>query len=125
MDQANEGRRPTKVVLVGVLVFIVAVILGRLLVAGGALWALFAIAVPVVIVILGRSVGWGAGLVLTVLFTVAVLGTRWLLQNNPGGWIALLLLPVVALTALLVGRVLGMLRRPPPADAAPDSGQGR
>lgn len=121
MDAQADGRRPTKLVLVGVLVFVVAVVLGRLLVAGGAAWVLFGLALPLLLVVLGRALGLRAALVLAGVFTAAVLGTRWFMQHNPAGWIALLLLPVVALTALVVGKVLGQMRRdraqgPPEAD---------
>lgn len=118
MDETPAGRRPTKLVLAGVAAFVVAVVLGRLLVAGGAAWVLFALALPVVLVVLGRLVG-AAGLVLTALFTCAVLATRWFVRDSSAGWVAILLLPVVALTALVVGRVLGQLRRRP-HDTTPD-----
>lgn len=122
MAEEDGSRRPTKLVLAGVGLFILAVVLGRLLVAGGAAWSLLALALPVVLIALGATVGWMAAVVLTAGFTFAVLATRWLVLDNPGGWVALLLLPVVALTALIVGRVLGKLRRPTGAadQVAPD-----
>lgn len=120
MAEDPAGRRPTKLVLAGVGLFVLAVVLGRLLVAGGAAWSLLALALPVVLIALGATVGWTAALVLTSGFTIAVLATRWFVLDNPGGWVALLLLPVVALTALIVGRVLGQLRRATP----PDDGAG-
>ncbi|MEK6976398.1 MAG: hypothetical protein AABY18_08665 [Candidatus Thermoplasmatota archaeon] len=113
-DEAG-GRRPTKLVLAGVGLFVLAVVLGRLLMTGGAAWVLLGLALPVVLIALGAAFGLRAALVLTVGFTVAVLVTRWFVRDNPGGWVALLLLPVVALTALIVGRVLGQLRRGPAA----------
>jgi hypothetical protein len=124
MAEQPDSRRPTKLVLAAVGLFLLAVVLGRLLVAGGAAWSLLALALPVVLIALGATVGWTAAVVLTAGFTFAVLATRWLVLDNPGGWVALLLLPVVALTALIVGRVLAQMRRPPrpeePAAQDPD-----
>ena len=40
-----------------------------------------------------------------------MLALRWFLKQSEHGWIVLLLLPVVAFTAVLVGRVLGQMRR--------------
>jgi ABC-type uncharacterized transport system permease subunit len=50
-------------------------------------------------------------LLATLLFAVAVLALRWFLERAPGGWVVLVLLPVVAFTGLLVGRVLAQMRR--------------
>lgn len=118
MDADAQARRPTKLALAAVGLFVLAVVLGRLLVAGGAAWALLALALPVVLVAVGAAVGFRAGAVLTLSFVAVVLAARWFLRSNPAGWIALMLLPVVALTALLVGKVLAQMRRgpEPPAD---------
>ena len=119
MDGDAQARRPTRVVLAAVGLFVLAVVLGRLLVAGGGAWLLLALALPVVLVALGAAVGFRAAASLTLAFAVAVLAARWFLQNNPAGWIALMLLPVVALTAYLVGKVLAQMRRgPEPAEPA-------
>lgn len=126
MDETAPGRRPTKVVLAGVGLFVLAVVLGRLLVAGGAAWVLFAFAVPVVLLVLGAAYGFAAALVATSVFAGLVLLARFVIQANPGGWVALLLVPVVALTAYVVGRVLAQLRRrpegTPPREGAPGNG---
>lgn len=119
MEQATPGRRPTKLVLAGVGLFVLAVFLGRLLVAGGAGWLLFALALPVALVLLSRFTGWVGALALTLFFALAVLAARWFVQVNPTGWAALLLLPVVAFTGVIVGRVLGKLREPVPEETAP------
>ena len=111
MDEAQASRRPTKLVLAAVGLFVLAVVLGRLLVAGGALWALLALALPVVLIALGAAFGFPVALGFTAVFTGVVLGVRWFLKTNPAGWVALMLLPVVALTAYVVGRVLAQLRR--------------
>lgn len=119
MDPDAQARRPTKLVLAAVGLFVLAVVLGRLLVAGGAAWALLLLAVPIVLVAMGAALGFRAGLVLTAVFIVAVLAARWVLRHNPAGWVSLMLLPVVALTALVVGKVVAQMRRsaaPPEPD---------
>lgn len=119
MDHDGDGRRPTKLVLAAVGLFVLAVVLGRLLVAGGAAWALLAFALPVLLLALGKAIGFRAALLVTAGFTGLVLALRWLLRENPAGWIAILLIPVVALTAMVVGRVLAQMRRPPEPPGAP------
>lgn len=119
MDQEPDGRRPTKLVLAAAGLFLLAVFLGRLLVAGGVAWALLALALPAVLFGLAAALGLRAAAVLTGLFVAGVLAVRWLLVQNPGGWIALLLVPVVALTALVVGRVLAQMRRRPGTEQHP------
>lgn len=118
MDDEAAGRRPTKLVLAGAGLFVLAVVLGRLLVAGGAAWVLLALALPVLLLALGAAFGFRAAFAFTVVFTVGVLAIRWFLREAPTGWVALMLLPVVALTAYVVGRVVASLRRGPdgPAD---------
>lgn len=116
MEQAVPGRRPTKLVLAGVGLFVLAVFLGRLLVTGGVGWLLFAVALPVTLVLLSRFAGWLGAFALTLFFAFAVVATRWFVQVNPTGWAALLLLPVVAFTGIIVGRVLGKLREPAPEE---------
>lgn len=111
MDEAAPDRRPTKLVVAGALFFVVAVFLGRLLVEGGRAWLAFAAILPVVMLVLTARVGWRIALAGTLVFVAVVLGLRWILTVAPTGWVALALLPVVAFTAFLVGRVLGQLRR--------------
>lgn len=111
MDASPGSRRPTAAVLGAIVLFAVAVFLARLLLAGGAAWVAFAACVPVVLFVLTARVGLGPALGATAAFTALVLGLRWFLERAPTGWVALLLLPVVALTALLVGRVLAQMRR--------------
>ncbi len=121
MDGDAAGRRPTKLVLAALVLFLLAVVLGRLLVAGGAAWALLGLAVPVVLAALGAAVGLRASFVLTTSFVAAVLAARWVLRHNTAGWVSLMLLPVLALTALLVGKVLMQMRRKPVAGAPADA----
>lgn len=125
MDGTGDGRRPTKLVLGGVGLFLVAVVLGRLLLAGGAAWVAFALTLPILVFVLSAAVSLRFGLLVAALFSLLVLGIRFFLERNPLGWIALALLPIVVFTAVLVGRVLGQLRRdrnkaPPGSDEHAD-----
>ena len=120
MDPDAQARRPTKLVLAAVGLFVLGVVVGRLVVAGGAAWAVLLLALPVVLVVVGASLGFRAGLVLTALFLAVVFAARWFLQSNPAGWVSLMLLPVVALTGFVVGKVLASLRRRPSAPGPGD-----
>lgn len=111
MDEEAAGRRPTKAVLGAILLFVLAVFLARLLIAGGAAWVAFAACVPILLFVLSAAVGFRFALAVTAAFTLAVLALRWFLEQAPTGWIPLLLLPVVAFTAMLAGRVLAQMRR--------------
>lgn len=111
MEERASARRPTTMVLATAGLFLLAVLLGRLLLAGGAAWAALVVAVPLLVFALSAAVSFRFGLVGAVLFVLVVLGVRFVLERNPLGWIGLALLPVVALSALLVGNVLGQLRR--------------
>lgn len=116
MDEARPARRPTTLVLAVVGLFLLAVLFGRLLLAGGTAWLALVVVVPLLVFALTAAVGFRFALAAALAFLLAVLGVRWLLERNPLGWIGLALLPVVAFTGMLVGRVLGQLRRPgPPA----------
>lgn len=120
MEDAVNRRRPTTLVLSAVGLFLLAVFLGRVLVAGGAVWVLLALALPLVLLATSAAFGIRAGLLFTLTFSTGVLGIRWLLRENPTGWIGLLLIPVVALTAFVVGRVLAQMRRRPDTQVPPN-----
>jgi hypothetical protein len=111
MDEASAGRRPTRIVLGGAALFLVAVFLARLLIAGGAAWLAFGLVVPVLLFALTAAAGFRFALAASLLFVAVVLALRWFLERSPTGWIALLLLPVLVFTAVLVGRVMGQLKR--------------
>ena len=124
MDQETAGRRPTKPVLGAIFLFVLAVFLARLLLAGGAAWVAFAACVPILLFVLSAAVSFRFALAATAVFVVLVLGLRWFLQQAPTGWIPLLLLPVVAFTAMLAGRVLAQMRRDRLARAEREAGGG-
>jgi uncharacterized membrane protein len=111
MDGEPGARRPTRFALAGVALFVVAVVLARMLLAGGAGWVAFAVCVPVVLFVVTARAGFRLALAVTALFTLLVLGLRWFLQGSPTGWVALLLLPVLLVSAVLAGRVLAQMRR--------------
>lgn len=111
MDEAPDGRRPTRLVLAGAGLFLLAVFLARLLIAGGAAWVAFAACLPILLFVLTARAGFRFALLSTAIFALAVLALRWFLERAPGGWVVLVLLPVVAFTGLLVGRVLAQMRR--------------
>ncbi len=111
MDEEAGGRRPTKGIIGVILLFVLAVFLARLLIAGGAAWVAFAACVPLLLFVLSAAVSFRFALAATAVFVVVVLGLRWFLEQSPTGWIPLLLLPVVAFTAMLAGRVLAQMRR--------------
>lgn len=111
MAETAGGRRPTRVVLGAAALFLVAVFLARLLIAGGVAWLAFGLVVPVLLFALTAAAGFRFALVSTLVFVLAVLALRWFLGWSPSGWVALLLLPVLVFTAVLVGRVLAQLKR--------------
>ena len=111
MDGEAAGRRPTKAVIGGILLFLLAVFLARLLIEGGAAWVAFAACVPILLFVLSAAVSFRFALVVTAVFVLVVLALRWFLTASPTGWIPLLLLPVVAFTAMLAGRVVAQMKR--------------
>src|ERR1051326_9524764 len=111
MDEAAAARRPPRLVRGAVSLFVLAVFLARLLLAGGAGWVAFAVALPVLVFVLTARSNLRFALGVGLGFTVAVLLLRWFLQRSPTGWVVLLLLPVVVLTAVLAGRVVAQMRR--------------
>lgn len=112
MEESTERRHPTRFVVVGLVLFVLAVVLGRSLLAGGVVWVLFVLALPALLFALASLIGFRGALVMVLAFMVLTLGVRWLLQESAAGWIALLLLPMVIVTAIVVGRVVAVLRRP-------------
>lgn len=125
MDEVAGGRRPTKAIIGAILLFLLAVFLARLLLAGGAAWIAFAACVPLLLFVLSAAVSFRFALAATTAFVLAVLGLRWFLEQSPTGWIPLLLLPVVAFTAMLAGRVLAQMRRDRQARESGDSKPGQ
>jgi hypothetical protein len=110
MNESANTRRPTKWVLAGVGLFLLAVLLGRLLIAGGAAWIALLLVVPILLFAFSAAAGFRFALAATAIFAGTVLAVRWFLAANPLGWILLALLPVLVLSGALVGRVVGLLR---------------
>jgi hypothetical protein len=122
MDEVAEGRRPTKAVVGAILLFLLAVFLARLLIEGGVAWVAFAACVPILLFVLSAAVSFRFAVATTLVFVAFVLGLRWFLEEAPTGWIPLLLLPVVAFTAMLAGRVLAQMKRDRLARAERETG---
>ncbi len=101
--------KPVGFALALVAVFMGAVVLGRLLIAGGALWGLLLLAGPLVVVLLARAVGLPAALVVLVGFLLVVLASRSLLAEPKAGWIVFVLVPVAAATTGLAASVVKAL----------------
>lgn len=112
-----EEVRPGWAVAAGAGLFLLAVLMGRLLVAGGAGWAVFAFAAPALLVALAVRIRFLPALAVVAGFCLLALAFRWLLLGGVG-WPALLLLPVVAVPAFVAGKVLAALRRDRKAKAA-------
>ena len=109
MGEAPQ-RGAGRFVAVAVVLFLAAVALGRFLIDRNDLWPLFLLALPLVLVGLSFALGFVRALILVGFFACAVLAFRWILSwNAGGGWMLVLLSPVVALAALLAIRVVRAL----------------
>jgi hypothetical protein len=97
-----------------VAVFVGAVVVARMLLAGGAGWVAFALLLPVLLVVLGRVLGLGRAALLVGLFAAATLAVRALLTAPRLGWSLLVLVPVLGLSAFVASRVVVALRAPKP-----------
>jgi len=105
----GKPRGSGRVVGVGLVVFLLAVLMGRLLMAPGDLWKFFVIALPVLLILLSLVLGFVRAVALVAFFACTVLAVRWLVLAGPG-WPIILLVPVLALSLMLVLRVLAALR---------------
>lgn len=92
--------------------FLAAVVAARLLLAGGLGWTLFALALPVVLLVLWRLLGLVPAVLVVGFFAAATLAVRGLLTTPRLGWGLLLVVPVLALSAYVALRVLLALRAP-------------
>jgi hypothetical protein len=111
-DDAPRGGRPVRLALLMVAAWLCAIVIARLLLAGGAGWVLFALALPVLLLVLGRLLGVGRAVVLVGFFAAATLAMRALLTTPKLGWALVLLVPVVGLSAFVAARVVLALRSP-------------
>ncbi|MEA3204028.1 MAG: hypothetical protein QOI63_1708 [Thermoplasmata archaeon] len=111
-DEGPRGGRPVRFALALVAAWLVAIVMARLLLAGGAGWVLFALALPALLLVLGRLMGLGAAVVLVGFFAAATLGMRLLLAAPRIGWALVVLLPVLGLSAFIAARVVLALRTP-------------
>jgi hypothetical protein len=109
-DEASRGGRPVRLALVLVVAWLLAIVVARLLLAGGAGWVVFALALPVLLLVLGRLWGVGAAVVVVSFFTAATLAMRALLTTPRLGWALALLVPVLGLSVSIAARVVLALR---------------
>lgn len=107
--QAVEQRRIPRPAILAILLFVVAVLLGRLLLEGGWAWMVFAVVVPLLVLAGASRVGWRVASALATFFTAIVLLARWIQLRFGIGWIVMLLLLVVGFTAMLAGRVVAQM----------------
>lgn len=101
-----------RLVLVGVAAWLCAILAARLLLAGGTGWLLFVAGLPVLLLVLGRLMGFGAAVLVVGFFAAATLAMRALLTTPRIGWSLVLLVPVLGLSALVALRVILALRAP-------------
>jgi hypothetical protein len=90
--------------------WLVVVLLARLLLAGGLGWSVFALALPILLVVLARLMGIGPALLLVALFAAVTLAMRVLLTTPRLGWSLVVLVPVLGLSGLLASRVALSMR---------------
>jgi hypothetical protein len=75
----------------------------------------FALALPVLLLLLARGLGLGLAALLVAFFAAATLAMRALLTTPRLGWALVLLVPVLGLSAFVALRVAVALRAPRPA----------
>ena len=101
--------RPVGFALALVASFVVAVLLGRLILTGGEALLLALLGAAVVTLVLARLAGLPAALVVAVAFILVMLASRSLLADPRAGWIVFLLVPVAAVTVALAASVVRAL----------------
>ncbi|HUR60818.1 MAG TPA: hypothetical protein VM286_00440 [Candidatus Thermoplasmatota archaeon] len=102
--------RPGRLVAIVAVSWIGAILCARLLLAGGVLWVVFALLLPVLFLVLWRLLGVPLALLVLALFICATLALRTLLSAPRLGWALLLLTPVLALSTYVAARVVQQLR---------------
>ncbi|MHB8634281.1 MAG: hypothetical protein ACYDBQ_10025 [Thermoplasmatota archaeon] len=111
MDPTSRGRAPAALVW-GTAAFLLAVVLGRFVLWGGAYWGLFALVLPAAFVVVALRTTWPIAVVVTLLFTAGILAIALFVRYTHLGWSTLLLLPAVALAGTLMVAVARQLLRP-------------
>ncbi len=104
---------PGRVVLVGVVVFLLAILAARLMLERtGVGMGIFFLLLPVMLLVLSLLVGWVLGLTLLVFFAGSAVAIRLLLVDAARGGLLLVLAPVLAVTVWLSLRVIRVLLGP-------------
>lgn len=115
--------RPVRPVLAAVVLFVLAVFLARLMLAGGTAWIVLAVAFPIVTFALATRIRLVPALVVAALFAGAVVAFRFFLLENDKALFILLVLPAVVMGLVVAVKVFRSLRsRTAPEDPAPNMG---
>ena len=73
-----------------------------------AMWKVFLVAVPVLLVVLGWAMGLARAILLVAFFAGTVLAARAILQSS-GGWVVLVLVPALLVSVLITVRVVRVI----------------
>lgn len=101
-SRAGAGR----FVLLAAAVFLLAVLAARALLAGDLGWTLFALGLPLLLLLLRLATTWGLAFVLLGFFTTAVLCLRIVLVEPRVSWPYLLLAPLALAGGALAYKVV-------------------
>ena len=121
MEERQSG--PGAVVAAGIGLYLLALLVARLVIQGVFGWWILGGMSVILVLVLASRAGFGVGLVVVGLFVGLAVAFRWVMQSGLG-WPVLLLFPVVAITAVIAGKVLGALKadrvrsRTPPESGA-------
>src|SRR5438552_2663643 len=100
-DEGPRAARPVRLAVLVAAAWLLAVLVARLLLAGGTGWVVFALMLPVLLVVLGRALGLGPAVLLVALLATATLAMRALLATPRLGWALVALVPVLGLSAFV------------------------
>lgn len=107
----QPGGRPVRPVLVGVVLFVLAVFVARLVLAGGTAWIVLAVVLPILTVALATRIRLLPAVAVAALFAGAVVAFRWFLQESDLALVGLLVLPAVVMAVVVAAKVVAALRQ--------------
>ncbi len=105
--------RPVRPLLVGVVLFLLAVLVARLVLAGGIAWVVLAVVLPILVLALATKIRLLPAVVVAALFAGAVVAFRWFFLESEVAWAVLLILPAVTLGLVVAFKVVAALRNGP------------
>jgi membrane protein implicated in regulation of membrane protease activity len=106
MEAASQ--RPAgagRVVAAAVLLFLVAILMGRLLWDDSGLWKFFLLALPILLALLSLALGFLRAVMLLAFFVASVLTVRWIVSTPGIGWPVIVLGLVLLFASFLAARV--------------------